>query len=58
MNLYRDTYAQINLKYLKNNIETTYKIMLGKDIKEIFVFIDFLKSKIDFKYLSQKIWYT
>ena len=25
MNLYRDTYAQINLKYLKNNIETTYK---------------------------------
>lgn len=40
---------------LKEYIETTYKIMLGKDIKEIFVFIDFLKSKIDFKYLSQKI---
>ena len=25
MNLHRDTYAQINLKYLKENIETTYK---------------------------------
>ena len=25
MSLHRDTYAEINLKYLKENIETTYK---------------------------------
>ena len=35
MSLHRDTYAEINLKYLKENIETTYKkfkrpLMAGK----------------------------